>query len=134
MCSQPLAATLDAYLAERPAEVPLYRLLGVPEHELRRRARRLAARLRRRGVPAEASRTAAVLGGGTTPDQTIPSWAVCLPGGGELAGRLRLGQPPVVGRVEEDRVVLDLRAVFRDQDGEVERAVRAAWSRLGESR
>lgn len=120
-----LAATLDAYLAERPAEVPLYRLLGVPEDELRRRAQRLAARLRRGGVPAEVSRTAAVLGGGTTPDQTVPSWAVCLPLGQGLAARLRGGRPPVVGRVEEDRVVLDLRAVLPAQDEVLERAVLA---------
>lgn len=126
-----LAATLDAYLAGRPADVPLYRLLGTPEPELRRRARRLAARLRRRGAQAVAVRTAAVLGGGTTPDQTIPSWAICLPAGGDLARRLRCGRPPVVGRVEEDRVVLDLRAVFPAQDGELERAVEAALRGAG---
>ncbi len=120
-----LAATLDAYLAERPAEVPLYRLLAVPEHELRRRARRLTARLGRGGVAAEASRTTAVLGGGTTPDQTIPSWAVCLRVGQELAARLRTGRPPVVGRVVEDRLVLDLRTVLPAQDEVLERAVLA---------
>lgn len=121
-----LAATLDAYLAGRPAEVPLYQLLGMPESELGRRARRLAGRLRRRGVPAAAVRTAAVLGGGTTPDQTIPSWAVSVPGGADVAARLRCGQPPVVGRVEDERVVLDLRAVFPAQDSELELAVEGA--------
>ncbi len=126
-----LAATLDAYLAERPGDVPLYHLLGVGEHELGRRARRLAARLRRCGVPAGVTRTAAVLGGGTTPDQTVPSWAVCLPGGGGMAVRLRRGRPPVIGRVERDTVVLDLRAVFQDQDREIERVVEAAALRGG---
>ncbi|HUK13694.1 MAG TPA: L-seryl-tRNA(Sec) selenium transferase [Thermoanaerobaculaceae bacterium] len=111
-----LAATLDAYLAERPEEVPLYRLLGVPETDLRRRARRIAAQLRRAGFGAQAVATRAVLGGGTTPDQTLSSWAVTLPATEETAARLRRGRPAVVGRVENGRVVLDLRAVFPAQD------------------
>lgn len=123
-----LASTLDAFLAGRPDAVPLYRLLGTPERELGRRARRLVNSLRRREVPAEAARTDAVVGGGTTPDQTLPSWAVCLEGGRVLASALRNGQPPVVGRIEQDLVVLDLRAVFPAQDRELEGAVVAAWA------
>jgi L-seryl-tRNA(Ser) seleniumtransferase len=121
-----LAATLDAYLAERPHEVPLYRLLAMPEAELRRRARTLAARLRRAGHALRAVPTRAVVGGGTTPDQTLPSWALELPGEDALARRLRRGSPPVVARVEAGRVLVDLRAIFPEQDGEVARAVAAA--------
>jgi L-seryl-tRNA(Ser) seleniumtransferase len=121
-----LAATLDAYLAERPEEVPLYRLLATPEAELRRRARALAARLRRSGRAARAVPTRAVVGGGTTPDQTLPSWAIELEGEDELASRLRRGDPPVIARVEAGRVLVDLRAVFPEQDGELARAVAAA--------
>jgi L-seryl-tRNA(Ser) seleniumtransferase len=121
-----LAATLDAYLAERPDEVPLYRLLATPVAELRRRARSLAARLRRAGHAVQAVPTRAVGGGGTTPDQTLPSWALELPGEDELASRLRRGTPPVITRVEAGRVLVDLRAVFAEQDGELARAVAAA--------
>jgi L-seryl-tRNA(Ser) seleniumtransferase len=111
-----LAGTLDAYLAGRPETVPLYRLLASPETELRVRARRLSRRLHEVGVAGEAVATRAVLGGGTTPDQTLPSWGVTLPGGDAVAARLRQASPAVVGRVEDDRVVLDLRAVFPEQD------------------
>jgi len=121
-----LAATLDAYLAERPDEVPLYRLLAAPEAELRRRARTLAARLRRSGHAARAVPTRAVVGGGTTPDQTLPSWALELAGEDALAARLRRTDPPVIARVESGRVLVDLRAVFPEQDAELARAVAAA--------
>ena len=121
-----LAATLDAYLAERPEEVPLYRLLAMPESALRGRARRLAKRLRAGGVPATVRATSAVLGGGTTPGQTLASWAVVVPGGAATAERLRRAYPPVVGRVEDDLVVIDLRAVFPEQDPLLTAAVLAA--------
>ena len=121
-----LAATLDAYLAERPERVPLYRLLGTPEEELRRRASRLVRSLSPGGGAARAVPTRAVLGGGTTPDQTLPSWAVALPGGDALARRLRRSAPPVVGRVEDGAVLLDLRAVFPEQDRVLRTALTAA--------
>lgn len=121
-----LAATLDAHLAERHDDVPLYRLLAVPEAVLRRRAGRLAARLRRAGVAASIVATRSVVGGGTTPDQTLPSWGLVLEGGQGLARRLREQDVPVVGRVEEDRVILDLRAVFEDEDAQLLAAVQSA--------
>ena len=118
-----LAATLDAYLAERPEAVPLYCLLALSESELRTRARRVARTLRAAGVPGEAVPTRAVLGGGTTPDQTLPSWGIALAGGDAIAARLRSAKPPVIGRVDEDRVVLDLRAVPPEHDRLLRRAL-----------
>lgn len=122
-----LAATLDAYLAERWLDVPLYRLLATPERELAGRARRLARRLAAAGVTSQAAPCRAVLGGGTAPDQTLPSWGVELPQRADrTAAALRGGDPPVVARVDEDRVVLDLRAVFPEQDEALGRAILAA--------
>ena len=123
-----LAATLDAYLADRPEEVPLYRLLAFPEGTLHARARRLARRLRGAGLPTEAVSTRAVLGGGTTPDQTLPSWGVALPGGDATAARLRDATPAVVGRVEDDRVVVDLHAIPPEQDPRLLRALLTAMA------
>ena len=121
-----LAATLDAYLAERFEQVPLYALLATPADELRRRARRLVRRLASAGVAARVQPTRAVLGGGTTPDQTLPSWAVAIAGGDELVRRLRHAVPPIVARVDEGCVLLDLRAVLPAQDAEVESGVLGA--------
>jgi L-seryl-tRNA(Ser) seleniumtransferase len=127
-----LAATLEAYLAERPETVPLYRLLAEPLPALRRRAQRLAARLRRGGLEARAVPTRAVLGGGTTPDHTLPSWGVRLPGEDVVAGRLRRARPPVVSRIEQGGTVLDLRALFPEQDAALAAAVAAALGAAAE--
>jgi len=120
-----LAACLDSYLADAATEVPLYRLLAVPETRLKRRARGLARRL-----GATAVSTRAVLGGGTTPDQTLASWGVQFEGGAGLAGRLRAGRPPVVARVERDTVMVDLRAVPQEQDRVLGAALAAAQAEL----
>lgn len=127
-----LVGTLDAYLAERPLEVPLYRLLATPEGELRRRARRLARRLAAAGLAVRAVPCRAVVGGGTTPDQTLPSWGVELPGGDQkTAAALRRGTPPVVARIEDERVLLDLRAVFPEQDRHLAEAAATALTTGG---
>jgi L-seryl-tRNA(Ser) seleniumtransferase len=124
-----LAATLDAYLSERPEAVPLYRLLSLPESSLRVRAKRLARRLRQVGLPSEAVATRALLGGGTTPDQTLPSWGIALAGGDAAAAGARRATPPVVGRVEGDRLILDLRAVLPEQDRHLFAGIAALRSR-----
>lgn len=120
-----LAATLDAYLAGATTEIPLYGLLAVPEGQLKRRARALARRLDTKAVP-----TRAVIGGGTTPDQTIASWGLLLEGGEAVSGLLRAGHPPVVTRIERDHVVVDLRAVPPEQDRLLLAALAAAQSQL----
>jgi L-seryl-tRNA(Ser) seleniumtransferase len=70
--------------------------------------------------------TRAVLGGGTTPDQTLPSWGIALRGGDAAAARLRKATPAVIGRVEDDRIILDLRALLPEQDRRLFEATLAA--------
>jgi L-seryl-tRNA(Ser) seleniumtransferase len=70
-----------------------------------------------------------VPGGGSLPGATVPSWGLTVIGDiapDELHARLRRSTPPVVARIAEDRVILDLRAVFPDQDELVENALVAA--------
>ena len=94
------------------------------------RARRLGRRLRARGVPVRGRATRAALGGGTTPEQTLDSYGLGLAGGQELADSLRGESPPVVARIEDDQVVIDLRTVFPDQDRSLEEALVSAYSGL----
>ncbi|WP_218671031.1 hypothetical protein [Microbispora sp. GKU 823] len=63
----------------------------------------------------------ATVGGGGAPGVRLPSTAVSLPE--PLAAPLRRGEPPVVGRAEGGRLLLDLRAVPPERDGEVLEAV-----------
>ena len=69
-----------------------------------------------RGISAEAIDTRSLFGGGTTPERTFPSAGLALSSSSisadELARRLRAGKPPVVGRVERGRVILDFRTIF----------------------
>ncbi|MFC4110053.1 L-seryl-tRNA(Sec) selenium transferase [Micromonospora zhanjiangensis] len=112
-------AALEATLSGPPT--PTWRALHTAPEELRERADRLAAALAAAGVKAEAAPAAAVVGGGGAPEVELPSWAVRLPE--RYAVPLRLGDPPVVGRVERGHLLLDLRCVPAERDGTVRDAV-----------
>jgi L-seryl-tRNA(Ser) seleniumtransferase len=110
-----LGATLAHYLAgEAERTVPVWRMLATPVEELESRARALAAHIDGR---VELEETRSTVGGGSLPGETQPSRAVALPGDPEaLAQALRLAPTPVVGRIEHDRLLLDLRTVLPEQD------------------
>ncbi|TDC57864.1 L-seryl-tRNA(Sec) selenium transferase [Actinomadura sp. KC345] len=118
-----LAALEATVRGPRP---PTDAALHADEAALRERAGRLAARLRDEGVDAMAVESEAAVGGGGAPGVVLPSAAVSVPDA--YAARLRRGTPAVMGRVEDGRCLLDLRAVPPGQDGEIAGAVRAAAS------
>ena len=69
-----------------------------------------------------------VVGGGSTPDQSIPTWLIAITGSGDvtaLAGRLRAAEPPVIARVEKDRLLIDLRTVQPEEEEELLAALQA---------
>src|SRR5262249_1866465 len=127
-----LEATLRLYLNEERAlrEVPGLRMLGTPSVELRTRAETLAQRVSGvEGVAAaRACEDVAYVGGGSLPDQALPAWVVELqPRHGsdaDFAQRLRQGTPAVVGRLRNERLVLDVRTVFPEQEDALVEAVR----------
>ncbi|OLF17211.1 L-seryl-tRNA(Sec) selenium transferase [Actinophytocola xanthii] len=107
--------TLAALEATLRGPAPPVRLaLDADPAALRERATRLAADLAGRGVEVAVVDSVAVVGGGGAPGVELPSAALSLPA--ELAERLRAGEPPVVGRVERGRCLLDLRTVPADAD------------------
>jgi L-seryl-tRNA(Ser) seleniumtransferase len=132
-----LEATLRLYRDPQRAlaEIPTLRMLRESPEVLRARAEALMARLTTVGVAGCAVEPhAGAVGGGTYPDVALPSWAVALPGdtGAEaLAGLLRRGDPPVVGRIESDRVLLDLRTVAPEEEDALVGCVGAAWKAVG---
>jgi L-seryl-tRNA(Ser) seleniumtransferase len=115
-------AALEATLTG-PAP-PVIASMELPISALLQRAQRLADRLARQGIEAFAIASSCAIGGGAAPGVTLPSAAVSLPAG--YAVRLRLGRPPVVGRVEDGRCLLDLRTVDPAADETVAAAVVAA--------
>jgi L-seryl-tRNA(Ser) seleniumtransferase len=123
---------LEAHSADTLERIPLYAMLSTPVETLTGRARRLGRRLRQRGVEARGRSTRAALGGGTTPEETMPSYGLAVSGGQALCDLLRHADPPVIGRLEDDEVVLDLRTVRPNQDSAVERAVVDSYTKLKE--
>lgn len=120
-------AALEATVAGPPT--PTRQALQADIVELRRRTEALAGVLSAAGIAAGSIATVAVVGGGGAPGVELPSWALVLPAG--LATPLRAGSPahglpPVVGRVADGRLLLDLRTVPADRDGVVRRAVEQA--------
>lgn len=102
---------------------PVVAALSVSADDLMVRAEKLVAELSE-SVPASAVPSSAAVGGGGAPGVEIPSAAVALPA--SLARPLRLGEPPVVGYVTRDRLLLDLLTVPESQDVLLAEAVRRA--------
>jgi L-seryl-tRNA(Ser) seleniumtransferase len=132
-----LEATLRLYLNEERAlmEVPGLRMLATPLDELRRRCESLADQLRQiEGVSATLSEDVAYVGGGSLPDQAMKTYVIELAvngvGDAELAHRLRTGQPAVMGRLREGKVLLDLRTVFSRQEEALVQSVQMATSSI----
>jgi L-seryl-tRNA(Ser) seleniumtransferase len=119
-----LAATLRLYRDIPTAEesLPLLSRLSAPVENLRNRAERLAPQLAAASAisQAEVVEEKTYLGGGSVPTQQIPTWCVALTPNemnvDELSKRFRTGTPSVVGRIQQDRLLLDLRSVLPHQD------------------
>ncbi|MPZ62457.1 MAG: L-seryl-tRNA(Sec) selenium transferase [Propionibacteriales bacterium] len=120
-------AALEATL--RGPESPTWGALRRDAHEIRSRVERLREALGEQGITAEAVESTSVVGGGGAPDVELPSWAVALDP--TLTDPLRSHDPPVVGRVERGRLLLDLRCVSPEQDDTIRSAVVAATTRSG---
>jgi L-seryl-tRNA(Ser) seleniumtransferase len=115
-------AALEATL--RGPATPTATALHEPAGRLRDRAGRLAARLAASGLDARAVESEAVVGGGGAPGVRLPSAAVSLPA--TLGSSLRKNNPPVAGRIEDGRLLLDLRTVDPAHDDLLREAVLAA--------
>lgn len=121
-----VALTLGLYRAGRAtAEIPVWRMIATPLGELGDRARVLAARI---GEAATVVDVRSTVGGGSLPGETLPSVGIALAHrpATRLLHRLRLGTPIVVGRIVDDRVVLDLRTVEPSRDDDLAAAVERA--------
>jgi L-seryl-tRNA(Ser) seleniumtransferase len=125
-----LEATLALYREPERAlrEIPTLAMISADIAAMRARARSLVERLALREITCEVVDTEASVGGGAFPTARIPSAAVALQGNAERHDvRLRSGEPPVVSRIVDGRVVLDVRTVQPAFDDEladiVERAV-----------
>jgi len=116
-----LGATLSLYRdpAAARARIPVLAMLETPAETLRARAQRLAG-----DCGGEVVETTAKVGGGALPLLELPGPAVAVDAG--LAPALRAGDPPVIGRISDGRLLLDVRTLTDEEAGLAAAAVRAA--------
>jgi L-seryl-tRNA(Ser) seleniumtransferase len=116
---QSLEVTLRHYLLERWEQIPVMRMISQPAGVIHKRAEELVRRVPK--LPAEVIPGSSVIGGGATPEQSIPTWLIALNAENalDLERRLRQRHPPVITRIEENRVVLDLRTVAEEEEPEL---------------
>ena len=124
-----LEATLALYRDPSRAarEVPTLAMLTAPASHVRMRAEQVAARLNSHGTSCDVVESEASVGGGAFPTARIPSHAIALAAPAEdVERRLRLGAYPVIGRIANGRLLLDLRSVPAAHDEQLVRAVIAS--------
>jgi len=125
-----LEATLLAYVRRDHDAIPTLRMMRLSKEAIGERAEMLAARIVSPRLKGEVVDGESIVGGGAAPSSVLPTLVLALTCEGlsadELAARLRGSDPPIIARVDEARVLLDLRTVFPEQDA----AVVAALNRI----
>jgi L-seryl-tRNA(Ser) seleniumtransferase len=119
---QVMETTLRHLLLAGYDSIPALRMIRMTPEHIHHRAETLAARI---GKGAVVEQGQSVTGGGSTPDLSLPTWLIVLTHekAAALERRLRANNPPVIVRIERDRVVLDLRTVFPEQEDAIARAI-----------
>ena len=124
-----LEATLRLYLEPARAlkEIPLLAMLTEPLEQIEVRANSVVNALRSHGIEADPAPSTASVGGGAFPTVEIPSRAVIIKANAPVfEERLRLGDPPVIGRIANGQLLLDLRSVMPREDGALTTAIARA--------
>ena len=115
-----LEATLMAYVEGDHEAIPTIRMMRLSREEVGKRAEAVARRVRSLKLSVEVIDGESVIGGGAAPSAVLPTRLLAVSAeslsADELVSRLRLSTPPVIARVEEGHVLLDLRTVFPEQD------------------
>jgi L-seryl-tRNA(Ser) seleniumtransferase len=115
-----LESTLLAYLKHEYDAIPTLRMMSLTKEEIGARAESVANRVPSPKVKVEVVDGESVIGGGAAPSSVLPTRLLAVSCAGlsadELSTGLRKCNPPIVARVEEGRVLLDLRTVFPEQD------------------
>ncbi len=113
-----LGEALKYYLNQKETgELPAYRLLSTPLESLKARAEKIAGVFQKQGV--EALPTESQVGGGALPEEMLPSWGITLPEiypPNDWEEKFRTASVPVIGKIVKEKFIVDLRAVFPEED------------------
>lgn len=136
-----LAATLRHYLrGEELTAIPIWRMIALPAEELRDRAEALRAALGAAGTSTIVVPVHSTVGGGSLPEETLPSWALAFDAESlttrgltpdSAAAALRAGEPAVVARIADNRLLLDPRTIFPEDEAALLTRLRSLLSASG---
>jgi L-seryl-tRNA(Ser) seleniumtransferase len=122
-----LEATLLAYVKRDHDAIPTLKMMRLSKQEIGLRAESLANKFQSSKLNIEVTDGESVIGGGAAPSSVLPTRLLAVSCDGlsadELAARLRASDPPIIARVEQGRVLVDLRTVFPTQDEEIATAL-----------
>jgi len=133
-----LEATLLAYVKRDHDSVPGLRMMRLSKEEISERVDAIARQIQSVTLQVHMIDGKSVIGGGAAPSAALPTRLLAINhkklSADELAARLRASDPPVIARVEEGRVLLDLRTVSPEQDRLLLEAIRRIENRSAEVR
>jgi L-seryl-tRNA(Ser) seleniumtransferase len=115
LCLAALITTLSHYIKDEALqEIPVWQMIATPAEQLQERAEVWVKQLGQ----GEVLQGRSTVGGGSLPEETLPTWllALTIRHPNAFVSRLRLADPPVIARVEDDRVLLDPRTVLQWQE------------------
>jgi L-seryl-tRNA(Ser) seleniumtransferase len=122
-----LEATLLAYVKRDHDSIPALKMMRLTKEDVGRRAEALLAQVHSPRLHLTIIDGESVIGGGAAPSSVLPTRLLAVScddlSADELSARLRAFDPPIISRVEQGRVLLDLRSVFADQDSTVAAAL-----------
>ncbi len=123
MTTMALQATLPHYLKKEAVEkIPVWRMISYPLQEIMSRAEEISKQLTESGVVASICDGFSTIGGGSLPDQTLPTKVIAIEppyGVEDFAKRLRLSSPPLLGRIEGNHFLIDPRTIMPSLDNTV---------------
>lgn len=125
-----LQVTLLHYLKKEAIEkVPVWQMINYPIHEIASRAKEISKKLTDLGVVSSTYDGFSTVGGGSLPGQTLPTKLIAIEppyAVEDFAKRLRFSSPPLLGRIEDNRFVIDPRTIMPSLDGTVIKIIQNA--------
>ena len=116
------------YMKSDYENIPAIALLFSANNDLKKRAEKIQSELKDTGSEIQIIETEAFAGGGSLPEESFPSIGIAITDSkvNQLAKRLRMNDPPIIGRIQDDKLVLDIRTIFPNEDQIVIEALKRA--------
>ena len=134
MVAVALAATLKHYLQKEAVEkIPVWQMMATSLEEIESRAESVVKKLTRAGITASIIDGSSMVGGGSLPDQTLPTRLVAVRPPYPVVDftyRLRLATPPLLGRVEDEQFLIDMRTVIPSLDDILVQVIKSVTSKV----